>query len=377
MITLRAAINIGVGLRIFVAVWNGFFGPSPYADLDALSFHFTAVEYAHNPIFDEFRIGWVFANVLGLFYYITTDSLFLGSLLSCAAWFASAVILVKCLRILSVNQDSQIIAMLIYALLPSSIFLTSITLREPYQLLFVNLAIYATLKIYMQRMHWHWLTLIFAVMGVGSLHGGLLAFGVLLFAGTLLLVSMGVKVKIPWARFGVMGVAVVAVLGSIFFLFGDASDNFSDVLGSSIELFQQGLLGQDARADYASDEVVISGFGDLLFFVPIALFQYLFEPFPWHISAASDIVVVIENMLRGWLIWEAWKAVQVSSAIQRRALLFILFAYLMIEAIWSFGTINWGTAVRHHIPAWGLLLLVSAARSPERYNEFVCSKVKC
>ena len=41
--------------------------------------------------------------------------------------------------------------MLVYALLPSSIIVTSVTLREPYQLLLVNLAILAALKIYWNK----------------------------------------------------------------------------------------------------------------------------------------------------------------------------------------------------------------------------------
>lgn len=31
--------------------------------------------------------------------------------------------------------------------------------------------------------------------------------------------------------------------------------------------------------------------------------------------------------------------------------------YLFLELIWSFGTVNWGTALRHHIPSIGLLIV--------------------
>ena len=167
-------IFLGLTFRLFVAIWNGFFGPSFGADLDALSFHLAAVEYAHNPSLDEFRIGWIYTNVLGFFYYVTNDSLFLGSLMSCFAWLSSALILAGCLRILSVEKSAQAKVMFIYALLPSSIMFTAVTFREPYQLLFVNLAIYAFLKIYLHKASRHWVTLILAIACAGSLHGGLL-----------------------------------------------------------------------------------------------------------------------------------------------------------------------------------------------------------
>lgn len=353
-------VFLGFALRLFVAIWNGFFGPSFGADLDALSFHMEAVEYARNPTLDDFRIGWIYTNILGLFYYVTTDSLFLGSLLSCIAWLVSALILVSCLRILSVERSVQSKIMLVYALLPSSIMFTAVTFREPYQLLFVNLAVYAALKIYLHKANRHWLTLILAIAGAGSLHAGLLAFGILLFAGTLLLVSMRGRTGISWTKLGLMGAVAMVVLWYGFAFFGNILYNPDDGLGSAVEVYQQDLLSVDARTHYKSD-VAISGFGGLLVFVPVALFQYLFEPFPWHVSAASDAVLVLENILRGWLIWKAWKALRVASAQQRRALLFIIISYLAMETIWSIGTINWGTSVRHHIPAWGLLLLAAYA----------------
>ena len=355
-------MQLGFALRLLVAIWNGFFGPSFGADLDALSFHLEAVDYAHNPSFDEFRIGWIYTNFLGLFYYVTTDSLFIGSLLSCIAWLVSALILASCLRILSVERSVQTKIMVIYALLPSSIFITSVTLREPYQLLFVNLAIYAVLKLYLHKANRHWVTLVLAIVGAGSLHGGLLAFGILLFAGTLLLVSMRGKKGISWTKLGLMGAVAAVVLWYGFSFFGNISYNLDDGLGSAVEIYQQGALGIDARANYKSD-VSISGFADLLFFVPVGLFQYLFEPFPWQISAASDVFALLENMLRGWLIWKAWKAVRIAPAQQRRVLLFVFISYLMMETIWSIGTINWGTSIRHHLPAWGLLLLAAYAAS--------------
>jgi hypothetical protein len=239
---------------------------------------------------------------------------------------------------------------------------TAVTLREPYQMLFVNLAIYAVLKIYLHKSNRHWLTLILAIAGAGSLHGGLLAIGILLLAGTLLLVAMRGKKGISWAKLVLMGTISAVVLWYGFSLFQNISYNLDKGLGIAVEVHQQGALGTDARTHYKT-AAEISGLGGLLVFISVGLFQYLFEPFPWHVSAASDFVLVLENVLRGWLIWKAWNALRVASVLQRRALLFIFFFYLAMETIWSVGTINWGTSVRHHLPAWGLLLLAAYAVS--------------
>lgn len=349
--------------RLLVAIWNGFFGPSFGAELDANGFHLAAAEIAVSGHFYDFKIGSSpYANFLGLFYLVTTNSLFLGSLLSCIAWLLSALILVSSLRILSVEKSAQAKVMLVYSLLPSSVMFTAVTLREPYQLLFVNLALYAVLKICVDNVFWHWFTLIVAVAAAGSLHGGLFAFGMLLIAGTLLLVSMRGKKRISWVALGLMGVVAAFVLWYGFSLLGNISYNIEDGLGSAVESYQEGALNADARTHYKSD-VTISGFSGLLFFIPVSLFQYLFEPFPWHISAASDVLLLLENILRGWLIWKSWKVLRVAPLPQRRTLLLIIFSYLALEAIWSLGTINWGTAARHHIPSIGLLLIAAFAYS--------------
>jgi|TARA_B100000929_G_C15134270_1_gene292335 hypothetical protein len=83
-------------------------------------------------VLDEFVIGRFYSYVLGFFYFLTDDSLFFGSFLSVLAWLASAFTLAKIMRLLSIDKSNQSKAMLIYALLPSSILYTSVTLREVY-----------------------------------------------------------------------------------------------------------------------------------------------------------------------------------------------------------------------------------------------------
>ena len=365
--TVRTAIWIGLFLRLFVAIWNGFFGPSFGAEADAEGFHLVALEYAQNPTLDKFIIGWIYAYVLGLFYYLTTDSLFLGSVLSCFAWLASAGLLVKIMRLLSIDKSQQSKAMLIYALLPSSILYTSVTLREAYQLLFVNLAVYSTFKIYLNKSSKHWLVMFCAVIGMGVLHGALFAFGLFIVAATLVLLNLyGLKkFSLVKLAFAVPLVALIVFYG--LSLFTSVSYKLDDGLGMAIQTYQLGSLGTDARAHY-KDGVEISGVAGLLTFIPIAIFQYLFEPMPWRISSAMDIGLMFENILRAWLIWKAWTGLRNMPVPRRRPVLFVFLSYLTLETIWSLGTVNWGTAVRHHIPSMGLLMIAAFAYARTAYK---------
>ncbi len=360
-VSVEVIIFAGFFLRLIFAVWNGFFGPSYGADLDANGFHREAALIAQSGVFQDFEIGmWAYVDFLGGVYFLTTDSLFLGSLLSCVVWLASAGLLIKSMRLLSVDKSHQYKAMCIYALLPSSLCFTSVTLREAYQLLFVNLAFYSALKIYLNKSAAHWLVLFCAVAGMGVLHGSLLAFGLFTVIATLVLLSFRGRKMFTPVRLILVVPLVVLVAYYGLSLFMRVAYNLESGLDSAVESYQYGLLGTDARTNYKTS-VGISGVGGLLSFIPVSLFQFMFEPMPWRISAASDLILLCENILRVWLIRKAWVGLRNMPTQGRKPVIFVFVSYLVIETIWSIGTINWGTAARHHIPSIGLLVVAAYA----------------
>lgn len=362
MTKLHSALWAGIIFRLCIAIWNGFFGPSFEAENDALGFHLTAVEYSKNLVLDKFVTGQIYTYFLGAFYSVTTDSLFLGSLLSVVTWAISALTLIRVMRMLSFEPADQFKAMLIYALLPSSILLTSVTLREAYQLLFVNVAIYSALKIYLRRSIVHWLLLIGAVGGMGILHGALLASGVFIIVATLILLVFRTQKKLPLARI-VLIVPIVAGCAYLgFSLFMSISYNLEDGLETAVQAYQENTIAAAGRASYRA-EVGFGGVEDLLLSIPIFLLQYLFEPMPWRMSALADIVPLFENCLRAWLILRVILSFRNTVGQERRLLLFVFVSYIAMETVWSLGVSNWGTGLRHHIPSIGLLVVAAFAYS--------------
>ena len=371
---VKLTLWLGFFLRLVNAFVNGFYGPSYGASDDALGFHLNAVEHSQNLVFDGFVIGHIYTYILGIFYFITTDSLFLGSALSALGWLASAFILVRIMRILSFEMSNQWRVMLIYALIPSSLMYTSVTLREPFQLLFVNLALYAALKIYFHRSIAHWFVLLLAAVGMGVLHGALLASGIFIIVGTLFLSASRNRKGVSFIKVVLVTPIVILCLFYGFELFMSLTsygDRLDDGLSAAVQVYQEGTLSDayDARANYRTEVAVNNGLGGLILSLPSFLFQYLFEPMPWNISSIIDVVALLENMLRFWLIWNALKYlvgtylnkpmfVAHNAFGNRRFYLFIFLSYLLIELLWSLGTSNWGTASRHHVPSLGLLLVV-------------------
>ena len=177
---INKILIFGFIIRVLIAIWNSFMGPSFGAEGDAFSFHLEAIEYSNNPKLEEFIIGWFYSFILGYIYYLITPTLFLGCILSCLTWLISTIYLIKIMELLNYNTSIQNKVVIIYAFLPSSILYTSVTLREVYQLLFINLSVYGVLKIIINMQFRYWILLFFSVAGMGVLHGALFAFGFIL-----------------------------------------------------------------------------------------------------------------------------------------------------------------------------------------------------
>ena len=127
---------------------------------------------------------------------------------------------------------------------------------------------------------------------------------------------------------------------------------------------QTGQLGDavGARSFYRQEALDIDSSFELFYFFPQAFIQYFIEPTPWKWSSLMDIIFSFENVVRivfmfltAYYLFFSEDEVRLKRTI---GLIFIL--YIFIEFIWSIGTINWGTAARHHLPAINLLLICSA-----------------
>ena len=128
-----------------VAFTNAFLFRTIGADMDAHSFHVLATNISQVGVFKFDSDAGLYINILGLFYWLTGPSHILGEQLSMLSMSISIIVFVKILDLLKLNRY-QVPLVFIYAAQPTMLMLGSITLREPFQVLFVILAFYFGLK---------------------------------------------------------------------------------------------------------------------------------------------------------------------------------------------------------------------------------------
>jgi hypothetical protein len=364
-LTSLRIIWLGLMLRVIVAFLNAYHGPTVGAAGDAAGFHDIAVEFSQTLRPNQVHLGLVYAWGLGVLYYLTYPSLFLGGIFSAIAWLASANVLLHIMRLLEFRGPQRVLVMCVYAIYPSSILLTGVTLREAYQLLSINLAVYAALNIYLHARMRHWMLLIASVLVGGLLQPGILVFGGFIVAATAaLLVKKRRRIGETQVVLAVAFAALMIGLGA--FLFWRLYDYRLEAgLATAIESYQRGALSIPARTHYKTD-VDVGGTGGFAAFVFTGMFQYLFEPMPWRPLLLVDVAPVFENLVRAVLLGCALFALLVMRSRRRTPVALIFGCWLALELLFSVGTVNWGTAARHHVLSTGLLAVCAVARQPRR-----------
>ena len=299
----------------------------------------------------------LYPTLLTSLYTFSTDSYFIGCLFSIFIWLLSAYVLKKILDLLDTDKRTKYLVFLFYALIPSSLINTSVPMRESFELLFVNLIIYSSLRIYLNKSFLHWLYLGISCFLLGQFHKGLYAFAAVVLLMVLVSILLRGRRRFPLKGYIFVAPLIISFSFYAYTLFSDTVYDLEKGLYFAILTYQEGTLGNFSRATYEPFTTGIEGLLGLVLYVPTNLFQYLFEPMPWKISSILDIVLTFENILRAFLIFVSLRGILKTDVISRRPLLFIFLAYLILETFWSFGTTNWGTASRHHVPGLALLLI--------------------
>jgi len=359
----RAVLVAALVLHHGIAFIHAYAGPVIGADADAIRFDRNATWMSNlsaYPIIPEGLGAQTYVWFVGLVYRLAGASTLLGCELSISAVLVSSWLFVALFRTLH-NRDPGPLEFALYALAPSAVPFTSTPLRESFQVVFLLSACLSGALILKHLTALRLGAFLLSVVALAALHNGLAVYGLLLTclvaysftrserrsaASTVAVILFFVACTAVWfALAGSLGGASAAVVD------GD--------VGEYAERYRSSSL--DARAAYGI-EVDASSLVGLLRTYPIALFYYFAAPLPWQASAAVDALALVENVLRLALIFAAALSIREQRSRARRLPSFLLIAGLLLECLWAMGTVNWGTAIRHHLVAYPLFVLLGSPK---------------
>lgn len=269
------------------------------------------------------------------------------------------------------------------ALSPSVISYTSTTLREVWQQLFLTLALFKLMELKDNFTGRRAAEATVALVLLGCLQKGLLLYAGVIFIFALhFLISKGGRGTHPGA--GVFALVVMLVVGTLSIsLIGD-TDTSSDVVdaftdGQILDYAAQYRENADIdRASYGQD-LDTSSFLGLLTSVPKLILLYLFSPLPWQLSDPKDMIALVEIWIRTSLAVTGLLAIPPQGPEKKKKLIFLWFAWFILESLWAIGTSNWGTAARHRTVGYPLLCIIASPALPgkaDRSNTVISREEK-
>ena len=355
----------GLLIRLLAIVYIAWQGEMQALEgTDALSFYLHAQYIAISGLYLSWEIGWnPYVNIAGFLMSGTGPNIVLMCLFSVLAWLISAVMVDRGLNILQVSPTNRIIAAVVIAFSPTGLLVSTVPLREPFQMLGLTLMCYATLRVVALRQISYLFLFLFGFVITAATHLAMAAIALTSVVGLFLYWAIFRADQLIVGRLAAaMFVSVFAFL-AILSVVESRSVDLSNGLLSSVESFQQTGATLDSRAQYKTEINAGSGVNSILFII-LGFVQYMIEPLPWRISSLGDVVVFAENWIRILLLLLALAGIRRSTGPRRATALIFLYIYVVAELMWSLGTINWGTAARHHAPQIPLLLLSVLAGNP-------------
>jgi len=340
---------------------------------DASTFYWNAYYLSVSPELEWLRLAassepeWLpfssngafnYINALGFLYGAFGASLIFGEELSILAFVLSCVVLVKLADHLYLRRF-RVGIILLFGLLPSAVIFRSATLRESWQALFFLLSVYSAIRLRKCPSILNVSFFLMPIFCMSLLHHGLAKYAVYLAVIGLYWSIFASNKNVRWSRhlrFLFAGILIFCVI------------KLAQTIGWNMTIDQalehaagirRSLLSYEVRTVYSFmlDTSSVSG---LVTTIPMIFVQYMFAPFPWQVENIKDIWALLESILRLLLLFFSISSWWRSSGEVRSCYNFLIIAVLGLELVWSLGTVNWGTAIRHHVPGYSVIVLLGA-----------------
>lgn len=298
-----------------------------------------------------------YANFLRSVYDVLGGSHLLGCEINQIGFSIALICFVEILYFLGYRSFAPHLV-LIFSFLPSVLLNSSVVLREGMQMAgFLGLT-FGLLSIRHKGVAREAVVIPVSVLALINLQNGFAPY-LLLVLPIALLWALGSR---PWLIICTLsvGLFVVTFLGGRIVRALEARSAVVQQVtqGEGLEYIggYQGRVTQ-GRSDFET-KLDMSSLPALLKTGPIVTLQYLFAPMPWQVRGILDLYGLFESFIRFVLFGYAAREIWLAEGRRRQDFLFLLGMFISMELVWAAGTSNWGTAFRHRVVAWGLLVVL-------------------
>jgi hypothetical protein len=338
-----------IGTHYLVALCNAYFYPIQALSLDAATFNFQALNHLGSLSLGSQSYPWALS-----FFYNLYPSIMMGQSLSILAYSISSVVFFFLIDHFGFRRH-RFSMLLLFTFLSAAIIFKSGVLREAWEVLFVMLFSFYSIKL-IEQTKFNIVNaasiLLWAILA-GFLHVGIL-FGCLVCLAILAFLKLCRfrSISLSQPLFIILcSIGFVLLALSLFYFEFRFPDVFSRIFDYATR-----TQGQREAVTYYHP---LQGGG--LFALLVNYFYYLFYPFIWSASGTTSLLAGCLSMIRVFLFIGSCRSITVLSKydfLKAKSMKLLLVNALVFSFLFSIGTSNYGTSMRHNLLSdWVFILL--------------------
>lgn len=373
-----AVLTVAVGSHLALAALSAAQIFLPPLD-DTLAFHREAIDYLEG--WREVSLGgpsavqWSLG--LSMVYQPFGPSIWLGYVVNQWIYLAAVIQLLKFAEDIGADRHKWKIV-LAFSLLPASLLFSNFLLRESFQVLMLLIAV-RYLERYRRTGSLKAISIAaIAFVPFGAIHDGFFLFGpIALFGALMARVFLASAGRSGARSAGILdvafGVALLVIAVVLVNSYGESA-RVAQLLGGEIDSADSIAAAAERGARTVLPWALGSGGADLLITAPIVLLQFVFAPVvPFMVSAPEDTVALADTLLRVVFLLGTLVAFRRADKDTRRMLLFLVGTYLAFCLVASIGTTTVGTAMRHHLKVFWIIVAIGTPVLLARATRIVTS----
>jgi hypothetical protein len=361
-------------LRVAIIAFNYFSDSNSFIGPDSYGLFHAAIMLSREDISFLIKNKYYLENfylfIMPLFLKIIPIKSYSAlSLIGIILWILSFIIILKIFNNFKVEKKHQIILLSFFSFWPSNVIFTATVSREAFQFFMLNLIIYLLLNLSKKLKISDLLFLLFALVIITFFHKAF-------FFTSLIVLSIifffyffnQKKIEINF-KFIIFISTFIFIIFSIFNYTKFGYQQFIYGLPKAVETYQNGLLiSSESRANFREYPVNIANYYELIFYGFTFIKDYFLRPNISEVIKISDLLSFFENIIRIFII--SIITINILRYFKKNKSSFMIFLiYLFIEFVWALGTSNWGTAMRHHSVANGILIIALGLTLSRKINE--------
>lgn len=357
--------------RIGLAIFQSFFGPLPDSDADAMTFERIGWEiaeaWANGWQLPERSSAYLYSRIIGAIYLVAGRMPLLPQLLNVLLGVLIVYVTYFIVIELGGARKSAQMGALVAALFPTLNLYSAITMRENFISVLAGVSVLYFFKWMNSGKAGKLVAAALYLLMSSAVHGAMIFIGIVYIVYAAFYKAKEKK----WRAINRQTVLYITLFFFAFFLFNKYLLN--KVPGEMSLFFSPEYLSQVASSRAHDSGAYLVGFTpdssfESVIQTPIRVLFFLFSPFPWMISSAGHIFGMLDALLYMVLIFflliELKKHKRRDSNLIAAAVLMIL----IFIVVFSWGTSNFGTAIRHRQKIVWLIIAVSALRTANNFS---------